>query len=91
MAFDHSTGLSVIKRDATRVKTMVATVKQPANIYQLSSSKTSVNAGTLSYTLLTMLKVASYFLCAWVDILFRFPGSSSQQKKIENQRYTAML
>lgn len=43
---------------------MVAKVKQPAKTYQVSSSKTSVKAGTLSYTLLTMLMVASYLRCA---------------------------
>lgn len=43
---------------------IVAKVKQPAKTYQVSSSKTSVKAGTLSYTLLTMLMVASYLRCA---------------------------
>lgn len=52
-----------------KVTRMVAKVKQPAKMYQESSSKTSVKAGTLSYTLLTMLMVASYLRCACVDMV----------------------
>lgn len=59
----------VISLEAIKATTKVPIVKQAANIYQVSSSKTSVNAGTLSYTLFTMLIVASYLRWDWVAIL----------------------
>jgi hypothetical protein len=44
----YSTGCIVINRDRRKANTQVPATKQAAKMYQVSSSNTSVNAGTCS-------------------------------------------
>lgn len=48
--FNYSTGFIVTKRDMIKITTKVLATKQVTKIYQVSSSNTSVNAGTWLYS-----------------------------------------